>query len=63
MSAESPREGLRLLALLIAADLREGSPALAEEPPAEDRVAPPRRGRRPTAVVAIAARPSIARAA
>lgn len=62
MSAESPREGLRLLALLIAADLRAGSPALVEAP-AEDREAPPRRGRKPTEVVAVAARPSIARAA
>lgn len=62
MSAESPREGLRLLALLIAADLRAGSPVLAETS-AEAREVAPRRGRKPAKVVAVAAHTPIARAA
>lgn len=61
MSAESPREGLRLLAMLIAADLRAGCAALAETQ--AEQAEAPRRGRKPTKVVAIAAHHPIARAA
>ncbi len=60
MSADSPREGLRLLATLIAADLRAGGSALVEVP-AETEA--PRRGRKPTKVAAVAAQHPIARAA
>lgn len=60
MSADSPREGLRLLAKLIAADLCAGGVALVEAP-AETEA--PRRGRKPTKVVASAAHHPIARAA
>lgn len=62
MSAESPHEGLRLLATLIAADLRAGRTVLAEVS-AETEAEAPRRGRKPTKVVAVAARHPIARAA
>ena len=62
MSAESPKEGLRLLAMLIAADLLAGSPALAEAP-TDAAAKAPRRGRKPTKVVAVAAHHPIARAA
>ena len=62
MKDETPQSGLRLLASLIAADLRAGSPALATEP-TSDRGGQPRRGRKTTEVVAVVARPSLARAA
>lgn len=62
MSDDTPQAGLRLLATLIAADLRAGRPALAE-PAEEQREEGPRRGRKPTHVVAIAAHRLAARAA
>ncbi len=62
MSAESPREGLRLFALLIAADLRSGSQALVEPAETVHRDAPCR-GRKRTLVVAVAAHRLAARAA
>ena len=43
MNAESPMDALRLLASLIAADLRAGSPVLHRPEPAAEE--PPRRGR------------------
>jgi hypothetical protein len=55
MNAESPRDALRLLASLIAADLRAGSPVLhRSEPPAEET---PRRGRPRLVPYAVLAEP------
>jgi hypothetical protein len=53
MSEASPREGLRLLAILVAADLQAGGSVLAES--AESSAdGPARRGRKPTTVRAFA---------
>ncbi len=54
MTAESPIDALRLLAGLIAADLRVGSPVLALPLPAGD-AAPPGRGRPKSIPFAVAA--------
>lgn len=62
MNADTPRQGLRLLAMLIVADIRSGSPALAEAP-SESGDETPRRGRKPSQVVAVASHHPIARAA
>jgi hypothetical protein len=53
VNADTPTPGLRLLAVLIAADLRAGSPALATSLP-EPRDGAPRRGRKTARVVAVA---------
>lgn len=62
MSADTPQDGLRLLAMLIAADLRAGSPALSE-PAVEAGDEAPRRGRKPVQVIAVAAHRPLKRAA
>ena len=60
MSGEQPAEGLRLLARLIAADLRAGSLALADEQEPQPQT---RRGRKATKVTAVAAHRAVERAA
>jgi len=55
MNAESPRDALRLLASLIAADLRAGSPVLHRPEPTEEDA--PHRGRPKLVPFAVVAEP------
>jgi hypothetical protein len=55
MNAESPMDGLRLLASLISADLRAGSPVLQRPEPVEEEA--PHRGRPKLVPFAVVAEP------